>query len=110
MTELECTPAADIFSLALTICTIYDGNIPLIESTQNIETYSKQLTELEKKVGFMSVDMGPNLVEAIQKMVSIDVKLRPSAQLFLLVSSPGHHVSWKAWVKALLCPPEAHLP
>lgn len=85
LNHMEWSTGADMFSLGLTICTIYNNGRALLDTKQRTKDYEAQLMSLENHAQNLVGEMGPNLADAVQKMLSIEPKHRPTAQLFTLV-------------------------
>ncbi|THD24268.1 SCY1 protein 2 [Fasciola hepatica] len=79
------SPLADMFSVGMVICAIYNQGHSLIDCEQNPTIYARKLTEIPVKFEKI-VDRFPKaLVEPVRKMISQDVRDRPTSQLFSLL-------------------------
>uniref|UniRef100_A0A915C377 Protein kinase domain-containing protein n=1 Tax=Parascaris univalens TaxID=6257 RepID=A0A915C377_PARUN len=79
------TPAADVFSLGVLICWICAGGRKLIDAKNNIETHSIICGQLDTALQCIAEELGVNLLEAMQKVLSPIVEQRPSVQLLALI-------------------------
>uniref|UniRef100_F1KT27 SCY1-like protein 2 n=1 Tax=Ascaris suum TaxID=6253 RepID=F1KT27_ASCSU len=79
------TPAADVFSLGVLICWICAGGRKLIDAKNNIETHSIICGQLDTALQCIAEELGVNLLDAMQKVLSPIVEQRPSVQLLALI-------------------------
>ncbi|GAA52007.1 SCY1-like protein 2 [Clonorchis sinensis] len=79
------SPLADMFSLGMVLCAIYNEGHSLIESDFNPTVYAKRISELPQRFEKISKHLPKALVEPVRKMISEDVRDRPTSQLFALV-------------------------
>ncbi|BHF76140.1 hypothetical protein SprV_0501923800 [Sparganum proliferum] len=79
------SPPADIFSFGLVICALYNGGNSLIQSDGNVAKYLKQLTKMDLHFRNMCDRLPKALVEPVRKMISQDIRERPTAQLLALL-------------------------
>ncbi|KAL3313363.1 hypothetical protein Ciccas_008036 [Cichlidogyrus casuarinus] len=79
------SPLADMFSFGMVICAIHHRGRSLINADNNIQTYMRILPELPEKYRGISDKLPKSLVEPVRKMISEDVRERPTSQLFALL-------------------------
>uniref|UniRef100_A0A915PWK2 Protein kinase domain-containing protein n=1 Tax=Setaria digitata TaxID=48799 RepID=A0A915PWK2_9BILA len=79
------TSAADVFSLGVLICWICAGGKRLIDAKNNIETYNVICGQLDTALKCIAEDLGPNLLDAMEKVLSLDVARRPTVQFLALI-------------------------
>ncbi|VDP66802.1 unnamed protein product [Echinostoma caproni] len=79
------SPLADMFSVGMVLCAIHNEGHSLIESEQNPTVYVRKLTEMPMKFDKISERLPKALVEPVRKMISQDVRDRPTSQLFALL-------------------------
>ncbi|KHN71737.1 SCY1-like protein 2 [Toxocara canis] len=79
------TPAADVFSLGVLICWICAGGKKLIDARNNIETHAIICGQLDTALQCIVEELGLNLLDAMQKVLSPIVEQRPSVQLLALI-------------------------
>ncbi|TGZ68470.1 hypothetical protein CRM22_004249 [Opisthorchis felineus] len=79
------SPLADMFSLGMVLCAIYNEGHSLIESDFNPTVYAKRISELPQRFEKISKHLPKALVEPVRKMISEDVRDRPTSQLFALL-------------------------
>lgn len=77
--------AADVFSLGVLICWIYAGGKKLIDAKNSIETYEIICGQLDMALNCIAEELGSNLLDALQKVLSIAVDQRPTVQLLALI-------------------------
>ncbi|XP_064624685.1 SCY1-like protein 2 isoform X8 [Lineus longissimus] len=85
--EKNCTFLCDMFSLGLVICAIYNGGKSLLDSNKNTTQYAKKVEQLHESFGEVAHKLPLALVEPVEKMINRDIRYRPTAQLFSLVSA-----------------------
>ncbi|KAA0200631.1 reverse transcriptase [Fasciolopsis buskii] len=85
--QLYCamSPLADMFSVGMVLCAIHNDGHSLIESDQNPTTYARKLSEIPTKFEKISDRLPKALVEPVRKMISQDIRDRPTSQLFALL-------------------------
>ncbi|VDK83539.1 unnamed protein product [Litomosoides sigmodontis] len=79
------TSAADVFSLGVLICWICAGGKRLIDAKNNMDTYRVICGQLDTALKCISEELGANLLEAMQKVLSLDVDKRPTVQFLALI-------------------------
>ncbi|KAJ1357596.1 hypothetical protein KIN20_015774 [Parelaphostrongylus tenuis] len=79
------TSAADVFSLGVLICWIYSGGKRLIDAKTNLESHAIICGQLNEALNCISEELGSNLKESLSKVLSLDVEVRPTVQLFSLI-------------------------
>ncbi|VDK42112.1 unnamed protein product [Anisakis simplex] len=79
------TPAADVFSLGVLICWICTGGKKLIDARNNIETHAIVCGQLDTALQCIAEELGANLLDAMQKVLSLVVEQRPNVQLLALL-------------------------
>ncbi|CAL8081538.1 unnamed protein product [Calicophoron daubneyi] len=79
------SPLADMFSLGMLLCAIYNEGHSLIECDYSPATYVRKLPEIPGKFEEISERLPKSLVEPTRKMISQDVRDRPTSQLFALL-------------------------
>ncbi|CAH8565896.1 unnamed protein product [Schistosoma turkestanicum] len=79
------SPLADMFSLGMVVCAIHNQGHSLIDSEQNPTVYVKQLPEIPNSFEKISERLPKTLLEPVRKMISQDVRERPTSQLFALL-------------------------
>ncbi|TNN09436.1 SCY1-like protein isoform 1 [Schistosoma japonicum] len=79
------SPLADMFSLGMVVCAIYNHGRSLIDSEQNPSVYVKQLPEIQNGFERICERLPKVLLEPVRKMISQDVRERPTSQLFALL-------------------------
>ncbi|KAK4475816.1 hypothetical protein MN116_001070, partial [Schistosoma mekongi] len=79
------SPLADMFSLGMVVCAIYNHGHSLIDSEQNPSIYVKQLSEIQNGFERICERLPKVLLEPVRKMISQDVRERPTSQLFALI-------------------------
>ncbi|KAM3722266.1 SCY1-like protein [Dirofilaria immitis] len=79
------TSAADVFSLGVLICWICAGGKRLIDAKNNIDTYRVICGQLDTALKCIAEELGPNLLDAMEKVLSLDVDKRPTVQFLALI-------------------------
>uniref|UniRef100_A0A1I7VN19 SCY1 protein kinase n=1 Tax=Loa loa TaxID=7209 RepID=A0A1I7VN19_LOALO len=79
------TSAADVFSLGLLICWMCAGGKRLIDARNNIDTYRVICGQLDTALKCIAEELGPNLLDAMEKVLSLDVDKRPTVQFLALI-------------------------
>ncbi|CAH8640116.1 unnamed protein product [Schistosoma curassoni] len=79
------SPLADMFSLGMVVCAIHNQGHSLIDSEQNPNIYVKQLPEIPNNFEKICERLPRALLEPVRKMISKDVRERPTSQLFALL-------------------------
>ncbi|KAK6105619.1 Protein kinase domain family protein [Brugia pahangi] len=79
------TSAADVFSLGVLICWICSGGKRLIDAKNNIDTYRVICGQLDTALKCIADELGPNLLDAMEKVLSLDVDKRPTVQFLALI-------------------------
>ncbi|VDP32015.1 unnamed protein product [Schistosoma mattheei] len=79
------SPLADMFSLGMVVCAIHNQGHSLIDSEQNPNVYVKQLPEIPNNFEKICERLPRTLLEPVRKMISKDVRERPTSQLFALL-------------------------
>uniref|UniRef100_A0A1I8EU96 Protein kinase domain-containing protein n=1 Tax=Wuchereria bancrofti TaxID=6293 RepID=A0A1I8EU96_WUCBA len=79
------TSAADVFSLGVLICWICSGGKRLIDAKNNIDTYRVICGQLDTALKCIAEELGPNLLDAMEKVLSLDVDKRPTVQFLALI-------------------------
>ncbi|XP_018654047.1 protein kinase [Schistosoma mansoni] len=79
------SPLADMFSLGMVVCAIHNQGHSLIDSEQNPNVYVKQLPEIPNNFERICERLPRTLLEPVRKMISKDVRERPTSQLFALL-------------------------
>ncbi|CAG9536002.1 unnamed protein product [Cercopithifilaria johnstoni] len=83
--ENSVTSAADVFSLGVLICWICAGGKRLIDAKNNVETYRVICGQLDTALKCIAEELGPNLLDAMEKVLSLDVDKRPTVQFLALI-------------------------
>ncbi|VBB33788.1 unnamed protein product [Acanthocheilonema viteae] len=79
------TSAADVFSLGVLICWICAGGKRLIDAKNNVDTYRVICGQLDTALKCIAEELGPNLLDAMEKVVNLDVDKRPTVQFLALI-------------------------
>ncbi|CAH8611116.1 unnamed protein product [Heterobilharzia americana] len=79
------SPLADMFSLGMVVCAVHNYGHSLIDSEQNPSVYVKRLPEIPNGFERISERLPKSLLEPVRKMISQDVRERPTSQLFALL-------------------------
>ncbi|VDK21777.1 unnamed protein product [Taenia asiatica] len=79
------SPLADIFSLGMVICSIFNGGVSLLHCEGSVANYMKCIPYLPQRFQEISDRMPKPLIEPVRKMISQDVRERPTSQLLALV-------------------------
>ncbi|CAB3410907.1 unnamed protein product [Caenorhabditis bovis] len=82
--QTTVTTAADVFSLGVLICWIYAGGKKLIDAKNNLETYQIICGQLDVALQCIANVLGSNLKDSMNKVLSLDVEVRPTVQLLSL--------------------------
>ncbi|CAH1775961.1 unnamed protein product [Owenia fusiformis] len=80
--DKTCTNLADMFSLGMVVCALYNGGKSLLESQQNPTLYVKKVNEMHNAFSDVAQNMPLGLVEPIEKMIQRDIRYRPTPQQF----------------------------
>ncbi|CAI4230941.1 unnamed protein product [Auanema sp. JU1783] len=83
--QTHVTSAADVFSLGLVICWIYAGGKRLIDAKNNLDTHAIIVDQLDAALTCIADELGTNLRESMQLVLSQDVRSRPTVQLLALI-------------------------
>ncbi|VDM30296.1 unnamed protein product [Hydatigera taeniaeformis] len=76
------SPLADIFSLGMVICSIFNGGVSLLHCEGSVANYVKCIPYRFQEI---SDRMPKPLIEPVRKMISQDVRERPTSQLLALL-------------------------
>ncbi|KAM7537899.1 hypothetical protein Aperf_G00000078825 [Anoplocephala perfoliata] len=79
------SPLADIFSLGMVICAIFNDGASLINSNGNVTNYSMGIQKLPVKFQEIEDRLPRPLIEPVRKMISQDIRERPTSQLLALL-------------------------
>ncbi|KAH7715612.1 Protein kinase [Aphelenchoides avenae] len=79
--------AADVFSLGVLICWIYSHGKKLIDTNNNLESYSIIVEQLDVALELIANELGSDLKAHLVKVVSKGVEQRPAVQMLALVRS-----------------------
>ncbi|KAL5105997.1 SCY1-like protein 2 [Taenia crassiceps] len=79
------SPLADIFSLGMVICSIFNDGVSLLHCDGNVANYAKCIPLLPQRFQEISDRMPKPLIEPVRKMISQDVRERPTSQLLALL-------------------------
>nr|CAH8873502.1 unnamed protein product [Trichobilharzia regenti] len=79
------SPLADMFSLGMVVCALHNKGHSLIDSEQNPSVYVKRIPEISNAFERISERLPKALLEPVRKMISQDVRERPTSQLFALL-------------------------
>ncbi|TKR94381.1 hypothetical protein L596_008670 [Steinernema carpocapsae] len=79
------TSAADVFSLGILMCWIYAGGKKLIDAGNNVDTYNVIIGQLGDALNCIADQLGPNLRDMLEKVLSSTVSSRPSVQFLALI-------------------------
>ncbi|XP_074643390.1 SCY1-like protein 2 [Tubulanus polymorphus] len=85
--DKTCTFMCDMFSLGLVLCAIYNNGKSLLDCNRNPAVYAKKVEQLHDAFSEVAHKIPLPLVEPVEKMINRDIRYRPTAQLFSLVSS-----------------------
>ncbi|VDD79722.1 unnamed protein product [Mesocestoides corti] len=80
------SPLADIFSLGMVICSIFNGGVSLLRCEGNVANYVKSIQAIPQRFLEISDRIPKPLIEPVRKMISQDVRERPTSQLLALAS------------------------
>uniref|UniRef100_A0A5K3EIQ4 Protein kinase domain-containing protein n=1 Tax=Mesocestoides corti TaxID=53468 RepID=A0A5K3EIQ4_MESCO len=79
------SPLADIFSLGMVICSIFNGGVSLLRCEGNVANYVKSIQAIPQRFLEISDRIPKPLIEPVRKMISQDVRERPTSQLLALL-------------------------
>ncbi|KAH9282169.1 SCY1-like protein 2 [Echinococcus granulosus] len=79
------SPLADIFSLGMVICSVFNDGVSLLHCEGSVANYVKCISCLPQKFQEISDRMPKPLIEPVRKMISQDVRERPTSQLLALL-------------------------
>ncbi|KAK0424804.1 hypothetical protein QR680_008864 [Steinernema hermaphroditum] len=79
------TSAADVFSLGVLMCWIYAGGKKLIDAGNSVDTYNVIIGQICTALNCITEQLGPNLREMLEKVLSSTVSVRPSVQFLALI-------------------------
>lgn len=78
------TTAADVFSLGVLICWIYENGKKLIDVKNNLESYQIVVNQLDIALELLTPVLGVNLKASLLKVLSQEVDQRPAVQMLAL--------------------------
>ncbi|XP_063594283.1 SCY1-like protein 2 [Penaeus indicus] len=93
-TSSSCSVVSDMFSLGMCVCAIFNSGKSLIEANHSSSLYQKQLDVLGEQVNNVLPKIPLGLQEAVVRLVSKDIRQRPTSQLVALIkyfSDPAVH-------------------
>ncbi|VDN99630.1 unnamed protein product [Rodentolepis nana] len=79
------SPLADIFSLGMVICAIFNNGASLLACEGNVANYPAAIQNVPAKFQEIVDRMPKPLIEPVRKMISQDVRERPTSQLLALL-------------------------
>ncbi|XP_076052800.1 SCY1-like protein bma [Oratosquilla oratoria] len=81
----QSTVLSDMFSLGMIVCSIFNSGKSLIEANNSSSLYLKQLEVVGEQVNNVLPKIPLGLQEAVVRLVSRDVRQRPTSQLVALI-------------------------
>ncbi|CUT99014.1 protein kinase [Echinococcus multilocularis] len=79
------SPLADIFSLGMVICSVFNDGVSLLHCEGSVANYVECISCLPQKFQEISDRIPKPLIEPVRKMISQDVRERPTSQLLALL-------------------------